>query len=183
MTQTPGLCGSRCPPQQPSVASLVLSRHIYSWLPRLGYVSLDTLNFLWSFPVACSDTKANTMTPSKARNGLSSSFPHHEDFCSAHSRMWIKLFLPFLPSPQKGQAWGVMCITRETLLRETLQSHSCSIWEIMWGHLPSTFLLGINQQGNRNSQSWNCWFVNSRETLTWRFVQILTVCITESLQK
>lgn len=162
--------------------SSALKTHLFltstSWLCVTWHVELS-----WSFPVACSDTKANTMTPSKARNGLSSSFPHHKDFCSAHSRMWIKLFLHFLPSLQKGQAWGMMCITRETLLRETLQSHSCSIWEITWGHLPSTFLLGINQQGNRNSQSWNCWFVNSRETLTWRFVQILTVCITESLQK
>lgn len=164
--------------------SSTLKTHLFltaqSWLCVTWCVELS-----WSFPVACSDSKANMTTPSKAQNGLSSSFLHCKDFYSARSRTWIKLFLPFLPPAmrQKGQAWGITCTTRKTLLKEAVKSYSCCVWEITWGHLPSTFLLGTKQWGNRNSQSWNCWFVNSRETLTWRFIQIFTICITESLQK
>lgn len=185
MTQTQGLCSSRCPPQQHSMAFLVLSRHIYSWLPSLGYVSLDALNFLEASLLRAVIQKQHD-DPLKGAEWAFFILSPPQGLLLCLQRDMNQAISPLSspgPTPQKGQAWGMTCTTRKTLLRETVKSHSRSIWEITWGHLPSTFLLGINQWGNRNSQSWYCWFVNSREPLTWRFIPILTVCVTESLQK
>lgn len=137
-----GLRGSWSPAQQHSVAFLVLSRHMYSNFQALAMCRFMCWTFL-KLPCCMQWYKTQHNDCLKGPEWAFFILSPPQDFCSACSETWIKIFLHFLPlaTPQKAQAWGMTCTTRKTLLREAGKSRSCSTWEITWRHLLFTFLL------------------------------------------